>query len=349
MRGYQALIVFSILAVLSSPIPKETLEVDSDVVLSDEFLIAGSEFDEYNPDVDGDIVVWQTIGISAYDHNILGYRVDTQEYFSVSVDSHVDETLPRVSGEWVVWLGYSTTQGMKTQVLAKNIQTEEQRVVVTVSCDHCIYSFDVTGDFIVWADIDVWVYRFSTEQTTRITNDFAVQDYTAIDPPWVAWRHQPGGGNSYIYAYNMNTGQTITPTLGVGDGFGNFADISDGIMVWEGTVITYPVSVRAYFAKNLGTEEVYTMTVTTDETIWYPRISGDFVVWNSNESGNDEIYLYDLQASKLLQVTNSTYSDQAPSVGMHTIVWRRYDDQRGWNIYGVNLFSYSVYLPILTR
>jgi len=65
-----------------------------------EFAVAANEFSQTNPDIDGNIIVWQDNRNNNWD--IFGYNLTTREEFQITDDSH-DQTNPAISGNVVVW------------------------------------------------------------------------------------------------------------------------------------------------------------------------------------------------------------------------------------------------------
>jgi len=66
----------------------------------DEFAIVNNEAEQTNPDIDGNIVVWQDNRNGDWD--IYGYNLTTRREFQIT-DNPYDQTNPAVSGNTVVW------------------------------------------------------------------------------------------------------------------------------------------------------------------------------------------------------------------------------------------------------
>ncbi len=65
-----------------------------------EFVITTNESSQTNPDIDGNIIVWQDNRNNNWD--IFGYNLTTQKEFQITDESH-DQTNPAISGNVVVW------------------------------------------------------------------------------------------------------------------------------------------------------------------------------------------------------------------------------------------------------
>ena len=73
-------------------------EVDPNNII--EFAVSTNEFSQTNPDINGNIIVWQDNRNNNWD--IYGYNLTTRKEFQITDDSH-DQTSPAISGNVVVW------------------------------------------------------------------------------------------------------------------------------------------------------------------------------------------------------------------------------------------------------
>jgi beta propeller repeat protein len=72
-----------------------------------EFAIVNNEAEQINPDIDGNIVVWQSRGLPTEDNrngdwDIYGYNLTTRQEFQITNNPY-DQTNPAVSGNTIVW------------------------------------------------------------------------------------------------------------------------------------------------------------------------------------------------------------------------------------------------------
>ncbi len=114
-----------------------------------EFAITTNESSQTNPDIDGNIIVWQDYRNNNWD--IFGYNLTTQKEFQITDDSH-DQTNPAISGKVVVWQDN------------RNANSEIYAVVlngpVVARCESRI-SGDVNGDCkIDFADFAIMASRW---------------------------------------------------------------------------------------------------------------------------------------------------------------------------------------------
>jgi beta propeller repeat protein len=67
-----------------------------------------------------------------------------------------------------------------------------------------------------------------------------------------------------------------------------------------------------------------------------PSTDGHTVVWQDNRSGNWDIYAYDLNSSREMQITNNQANQTHPDVDNGIIIWQ--DDRNGsWDLYAHDL------------
>ena len=116
--------------------------------------------------ISGDMVVWQGTG------DIEGYNLSTRERYSVANDPDVVESLPLISGEWVVYLT-PTGSFNAAHLWAVNIRTQERIYI---------------------AEIPLW-YR----------DEQYLDSVHAIDIPWVIWASE-----SALNLYNLNSQEVYT-------------------------------------------------------------------------------------------------------------------------------------------
>ena len=291
---------------------------------------------EFWPDIDGNIVVWTWGYGNSVDQYIAGYNLETQKYLNIN-QSYGYKQSPRVSGDWVVWVdrgvgGYSPPSG----IYASNIKTGEVRTIFTGVCG-CLTYADIDGKYVVWDEESpseyyqgIFLYDLSTQETTLINNDPGLQWAPVTDSQWVVWNHMdecPQCNDVTLRAYNINTKETINLPCGTND---YNPDISNNILVWQ----------RGFFdiyGMNLSTQEVTTITTSSDYSLSYPRIDGSSVVWGSS---NGSIYHYDISTREIITVTVGK-SDALPSISSNVMVWVRSGD-----IYGARLYE-TIFLPLV--
>jgi beta propeller repeat protein len=64
----------------------------------------------------------------------------------------------------------------------------------------------------------------------------------------------------------------------------------------------------------------------------YPRIKGDYVVWQGRNNGDWEIFLYNIATGVTTQITDNDYNDLSPQTDGSYIVWQGFKDHE-WDIF----------------
>ncbi len=67
-----------------------------------------------------------------------------------------------------------------------------------------------------------------------------------------------------------------------------------------------------------------------------PQLSGDYLVWQSEINGNQEIFLRDLNSRTTKQITTNSTDNQNPQISGNNIVWS------GWKNNNYEIFSYNI-------
>jgi Tol biopolymer transport system component len=211
------------------------------------------DWNDWNPRVDGDRIVWEKDMLGSnpkpgiYLYNIaMGGRsliIPGSEYRN-----------PDIWGDWVVCVKNDRTLGVNgSQIILFNLLSKEERSIPMV--DGAI--------------------------TTGTMNN----DGPCIDNGWVVWSSgdiwQAGGtdrSSSYqIYAYNIDSGQTIQITNNVA---GNFSPSIEGSTVaWE---TKQPNAIMTYDIASATIVQVSQVTV-AGESVRSPDVDGDAIAWYSNK------------------------------------------------------------------
>jgi hypothetical protein len=314
-----------------------------------EFQVSDSTAIDYTADIDGYIVVWRTD--ESYSSEIMGYDIVAERAFAIT-DNLAEDTLPRISGDWVIWL--SEDKYHRHSVILRNIRTDEQRIIPMGA-----FGADISGDYAAFSNSDIWVYHIPSETLTQVTDDDIDQGEVSVAVPWVVWREiNPDNGLtslSTIRGYNIYTHETMTLTLGEGNIDECCPAVSDGVLVWQGNSLLGGSNI---LAKELPSGEVFTITDKGGYgDTWVhdgtPQIDGNTVVWRryiEDDPPISSIYAYNLQTGALITVTGQKTGDALPRVSGEIAVWQRYDNApRDFNIYGAWLKGRRVYMPVVYR
>jgi len=321
------------------------------IVSSSELLIAEDIGGPSN--VDGDIVVYHVGGRSPY---IGGYNVSTGELFyvggQVGPKELYDAEGAAISGDWVVWRA-NAEEGFSLEgyIFGHNLETDETKLLTTEAHDWDRDDLGlphISGSYVAWSDGDVWLYHIPTETVTQIADDSHATRRVLVDYPWLAWRTQtegPGPSEAHVQMYNLRSGETTTPTAGLGDG--HWApDLAGRILTWK-------TSSQVILGLELDTSEMFTVTRgTPDWSISGPHTDGETIVWDGSEvSGRgDDVFAYDIATGETVTVTTPDTTDQNPRIDGSVLVWVRYNKARDeQDLYWTQLYRHLVYLPLVRR
>ncbi|HUU01420.1 MAG TPA: hypothetical protein VM425_08285 [Myxococcota bacterium] len=142
---------------------------------------------------------------------------------------------PKISGYQIVWEDYQKGNFYEDIVLYNQATGEQKNLTNDVIRQ---FAPDIYGDLIVWTDLrngevfpngtyqnaDIYSYRISNGELTRITNEEHDQEYPVIHGKWIAWTDIRFGtrdskfipDTTNVFAYNTETHEEKQVTFGKG-------------------------------------------------------------------------------------------------------------------------------------
>ena len=264
-------------------------------------VVAASAFDQINPAVWNNRVVWQDDDTTNRDWNIkmadISDANDPQDYVLDEFDG--DQTLPAIHGDLAVWqddfnpgnsdlYAADISDPANPDVFALDIYDSNQ-MTPAVFRNTIVYRDDFYDDWDIIA-ADAWIKNQPAYQYPA----FEAEDETAvaIDRDTIVYQRDfSGDGTDYdIIAVDRSDPRVF---------------------------VTFPVS-----------------QLTSSEE--KPDISGHIVVWQDNRNGNWDIYGYNLVTKKEFQITADSADQTNPVISGSLVVWE--DARFGVsNIYAVYL------------
>ena len=283
------------------------------------------------PDIDGDIVVWQSSDTNIYWMQF-GYSINV-------INSGGTQTSPAISGDVVVWYdNHANGPTTERDIYGRNLQ-EGSDLFVTSNDGYKQWYPDIGGDTVVWEDFrsgaDIYLYDISTDTEEIICDDAAGQYRPAIDANTVVWmdaRH----GNYQIYMADISGEPSYTDQR-VGNSTGAQWDpaVSGTVVVWrEDPSDGSGLNIYGYDLGDPGTGRFPICTASGNQQ--FPAISGDIVVWQ--DDSDSEIWAIDLAdvGSDRFKVSDGTGTNESPAVSGKTIVW-----QQNGDIWAAELLEFS--------
>lgn len=166
--------------------------------------------------------------------NIEVYLYDIEDGVELRLtDQYRQQFVPEIEGQYIVWEDYSKGQ-FKEEVVLYNLETGQSRNLT--NDDTRQFGLSIHDDLVAWTDLrhgqvnpngtytnaDIYLYRISTGETRRITDEEHDQEFPCVHGRWVAWsdlRHgsrnesfQPSGVR--VYVHDLVTGQQKAVTFG---------------------------------------------------------------------------------------------------------------------------------------
>ena len=289
------------------------------------FVVCDASGDQMCPDIDGDIVVWQSSDTNIYWMQF-GYSINV-------INSGGTQTYPAVSGDVVVWYD-SHTFGSNTErdIYGYNLQSQDDLFIT--SNDGIIQKYpDISGDRIVYEDTtsgkyNIWVYKISSGSSEAIeVTSSSYQVRPAVDGNLVAWvdGRDDGFANYDIYWCDLSVEPFVTGAVSASDGDQWDPAVSGTVVVWRedpGDGSGY--NIYGYDLSDPGTGRFPICTASGNQQ--FPAISGNIVVWQ--DDSDSSIWAIDLadMGSGRFRVSDGTGTNQSPAVSGNTIVWQRNGD-----------------------
>ncbi|MEK6963594.1 MAG: MopE-related protein [Nanoarchaeota archaeon] len=171
---------------------------------------------------------------------------------------------------------------------------------------------------------NIYLYDIESGIITQATNDTQNENlWPAVYKNGVVYEKLVfGPGTTDIWMYNATT-DTNTP-IANRTGDQKLPDIYENyITYWDHTPASPDANIYLYDQKTKKERKITSTPTATIENNHGPRIHNNLAVWSDKKDGNTNIYLYDINKNKTLQVTNVTYA-WGPDVYQNTITW--YDE-----------------------
>ena len=265
---------------------------------------------DYQYDVSGDYVVWETH--SGLDGDIF-LNDDTTGAVQRLTNNDTEDYSPRidVTGDWlsVAWVGHDGNFG------------------------------GGTGD-----DSQIFLYRENLltgfSDTLQLTHDLYLVDDPQVSASHVTWWGETATDQE-IYVYDIAAGTTTNVSAMVYDhaGLDDFApQISGDRVVWHGND-GKDDEIYLYDAATDSITEITANALPDDS----PDIGGDTVAWKQYDGTDYDIFVYDIATDTTTQITSDLLDDDSPQVNEtgENVVWQGYDNSRALRG-DLDIFRYHV-------
>ncbi len=296
------------------------------------FVVCDASGDQMYPDIDGDIVVWQSSDTNIYWMQ-LGYSINV-------INSGGIQTYPAVSNGVVVWYDNHDFDGTQRDIYGRNLQSQDDLFITSNDGKNQKYP-DISGDTVVYEQQDstynVYVHKISSGTSEVIESSSAYQARPAVDGNLAVWMdaRDDGSAGYDIYWCDLSVKPYTTSAVSASDGDQWDPAISGTVVVWRedpGDGSGY--NIYGYDLSDPGTGRFPICTASGNQQ--FPAISGDIVTWQDDADLN--IWAIDLAdtGSDRFRVSDGTGTNQSPAVSGNTIVW-----QRSGDIWAAELLEFS--------
>ncbi|MBW8017903.1 MAG: hypothetical protein FVQ82_17165 [Planctomycetes bacterium] len=319
----------------------------------EEFAVSASGNDQFYPDLDGGIVVWQEDFIDeGYGWDVCGSDISDPgvgSFFYVT-DEAGDQIEPAISGELVVFLGIDGTDSL---IRVADVNDVEAIYDFTVSqqSDVTVESLGIHGNTVIWQDDrwgDIDVFGADIHNTESIV-DFDITPYEHDQRNPVIWRNKVVCETDFFEDWDimsmdiwLRDNPREYPVLYDIANQQNPA-ISGDIVVWQGDD-NGDMDIFAADISNPDLPEVFEIVNWAGEQT-NPDVDGNIVVWQEEvESGGSyqwDIYGYNITTGQEFVICDNEYDQMNPVISGNTVVWE--DDRDGvWQIYAVILDGFEI-------
>ncbi|MDT7041204.1 choice-of-anchor D domain-containing protein [Candidatus Nitronereus thalassa] len=245
--------------------------------------------DEQMQDGDGDFIVYTAFESSTSTlGRIMLYQISTGQSTVLRELATVREA--RIHDNHVVWVegtpGSTTLQFLDLSTLGTGLGP------ITISGTNAATDPEIGSRFVVWEEIDLSTNPQHIQHNIRAYDLVTGLDFdVAVDS-------------------NLNERRPYT---------------SGSWIVWESMTLPPEGTLRTYSIElfKVDTGERRTIVNVQEENVatLAPTIDGDFVAWESNVTGNFEIFLYRISTGETFQVTNRPEGKRLNNVFGNQVVW----------------------------
>jgi parallel beta-helix repeat protein len=296
-----------------------SVQVAADTLSVVENQVTSSSANETTPtlgnDGSGDLIVYTSYGITSqglpdqadiyYQRLLLG-QADGPP---VQVTSDLtDDQLNDVSGDYIVYTSYDTVDSSTGSIMVYQISTPATPPQA-IGDASSIYEPKIHGNYVVWrqgaaSSAQVMIYDLTDPTSTAmaLTGATTATYNVEIGDRFVVWSERDGDYD--IAGFDLTTGQrlVITSTGGTNE---RQPSTSGSWVVWQAQDIgSPPTRIEAYDLDALPTDPDAFRSIVDDGAYNnLPSIDGDLITYESDATGNFDVYVYQLSTAQTFAVT----------------------------------------------
>ena len=313
--------------------------------------------DQINPSVYENRIVWQERRGSYFD--IVMYDVATGSKVDICTAKGSQE-YPFISGDYIVW---QDNRRGNWDIYMYDLKTGKEHAICTEEGEQTHPVVSTKSEIVIWQNNlgMVSMYNLKTKERENLSSSTTEYLNPFIDGDKVVWCEmhyiETTPGKPVYYPDRMHgiylsyiAGGDSEPVYANNSNIPSDPVISDGIVVWEGRPLPSMEKCDVYLCDYFYSKTL--ITICEDEYNQFdPFISGRKVVWVDDRncaprnSGNSDIYLYDIITGTEKQVCTAEGDQENPCIMNDKIVWQ--DNRNGkWNIYLFTLDSSEEISPV---
>lgn len=288
------------------------------------------------PDIDGDMVVWQDSDNHTY------YKLFADPNDPNMIPGSGQQQYPCISGDIVVWYDVHTFTVNQRDIYGYNLGSQTN-LFFTSNDGVTQKNPAVSGDYVLWQDLtngnnDITMYDLSSETLEFICTDTASQLNPAVSDEIAVWQdlREDGYSDSDIYMCDLTAGLPCSGTpVSPADAPQFYPAVSGDLIAWEETASGSAKLVVYDIAQS---KRIWEHTITTGINaycdIYHHTVTGErMIVWQQGTSVNSDIFACDLNTGAVIEIVAGISNDEYPAISGRRIVWQR----NGTDIYGAEI------------
>jgi len=255
----------------------------------------GSPVDRLNPDISGDIVVWEdsrnTCGVCP--HDIYGFDLASGKEFPVAV-GEADYINPSISGSRVIWLAYdSQTMAIKSidLVTGKLFRVTEHKADGNFRYGSPV----IDGDIVVWSEHSgsrkanphtIYAQNLATGRRVTVATVYRPLSNYDVSGRRVVWT------GPWVTLFDLDSGQSRVLFKGMAQ-----MPVIDGELVLWSDGRDHDHTAFDMFGYNLRADHPFLVNAAAGDQIM-PALWGEQVAWQDHSTGKFQIAELDLSGAR---------------------------------------------------
>ena len=245
-----------------------------------------------------------------------------------------DKLFPAIAGNSIVWVDDRSTSVQLYDIRSGNTSTISGATSIPLGL---AYELATDGNSVVWtgenpqAEGDIlFLYDITSGRLQQVTDGSGVPGYPGVSQNYVVWVDGDELGDVYIYDIASGNSTTVTadPYLQL------WADIGGNTIIWgdneteEGDLDIAVLTLEQPRVRLLGDSG--------DDG--FPDVSsdGNYVAWINARDNQTTVYLYDVLAENITQITGESANPDAVAVDGNHVV---YSD---WRSGSLDIYVYDI-------